>query len=181
MALGADFGTALGETPAKVAVFGAARGLRRAPSTRTHGRLSMGLNVPMLRASLNLVLEREPNMTARFYDILFARHPEARQMFERNSREKQAKMLAAALIAVMDHLDDAPWLEATLSALGERHRGYGVRDEMYPWVGDALIAAIAAISGDDWTSEIEREWIEAFGVIVTLMTRRAPKEQRASA
>src|SRR5690242_12287273 len=103
----------------------------------------MGLNVTLLRTSFELVLEREPNLTHHFYDILFARHPQAQAMFHRRPRETQEKMLAEALTAVIDHLEDAPWLSHQLGAIGAKHVEYGVTREMYGWVGEALLATLA--------------------------------------
>ena len=40
-------------------------------------------------------------------------------MFHRSPRATQERMLADALIAVVDHLEDAPWLAEKLGALGE--------------------------------------------------------------
>jgi hypothetical protein len=49
-----------------------------------------------------------------------------RGSFDRNSSAQQEKMLTDALVAVMDHLEDAPWPTSTLQGLGAKHRGYGV-------------------------------------------------------
>ncbi|APR82225.1 flavohemoprotein [Minicystis rosea] len=130
----------------------------------------MGLNVALLRRSFELIAERAPDLTHRFYEILFARHPEVRLLFGRNNtRLVQEEMLSRALGAVMDHLDDAPWLAETLGSLGDKHVAYGVTNEMYSWVGDALVAALAEVAGEEWTPEVERAWIEAYGAIAGLM------------
>jgi len=129
----------------------------------------MALDVGLLRTSFDLVLERNPNLTARFYDVLFARHPEVKPLFVRTGRQEQEAMLAQALVSVMDHLEDAPWLAQTLGALGERHTGYGVTPIMYDWVGDALIATLAESAGRDWTQEMNKQWTAAFGAIASMM------------
>ena len=53
----------------------------------------MGLNVPLLRSSFDLVIERQPQLAARFYEVLFDRHPQARTLFHRRPPEAQQKML----------------------------------------------------------------------------------------
>jgi hemoglobin-like flavoprotein len=130
----------------------------------------MALNADLLRESFALVLERNDRVTARFYEVLFAKYPHLKPMFGRNSREAQEKMLASALVAVMDHLDDAAWLGATLGGLGAKHDAYGVTPEMYDMVGDALLTTLAEIAGDEWTPDVRDAWIEAYGAIVSLMT-----------
>jgi hemoglobin-like flavoprotein len=123
------------------------------------------MDVQLLRDSFGLVLERNDRVTARFYEILFERYPEVQRMFGRNSRPAQEKMLASALVAVVDHLEDAAWLDGTLGALGRAHVGYGVTDEMYDIVGECLLATLAEVAGDDWSAEVEGAWTEAYGAI----------------
>jgi hemoglobin-like flavoprotein len=131
----------------------------------------MALDVPLLRQSFELVLERNPTLTTRFYEILFERYPTTRALFRRNAKQVQEAMLAKALVAVMDHLEDAPWLEQTLGALGAKHVDYGVTPEMYDWVGDALLSTLAEVAGSDWTPALASNWGEAYGVIVSLMRK----------
>jgi hemoglobin-like flavoprotein len=129
----------------------------------------MSLNVPLLRSSFELVIERQPQLTSRFYEILFAQYPQAKPLFGRNTPDAQAKMLGDALVAVMDHLEDAPWLTATLKGLGAKHRGYGVTSEMYGWVGSSLLATLAEVAKDDWTPTLASAWTDAYGAIAGLM------------
>jgi len=90
-------------------------------------------------------------------------------LFGRNSRARQEEMLTQALVAVLDHLEDASWLTTTLPALGAKHVGYGVTDEMYGWVGECLLAAIAEAAGEAWSAELAAAWTEAYGAIAGLM------------
>ena len=63
----------------------------------------MSLNVALIRDSFELVIERNPSFTARFYEILFERHPAVRQLFGRNSARAQEEMLTRALVAAGVH------------------------------------------------------------------------------
>jgi hemoglobin-like flavoprotein len=129
----------------------------------------MSLNAPLLRSSFEAIIERQPQLTPRFYEILFTRYPQVRALFGRNSAGNQQQMLQEALVAVLDHLEDASWLSKTLGAMGKKHVDYGVTFEMYDWVGDSLLATLAEVSGDAWTAELEREWSAAYGAIASLM------------
>jgi hemoglobin-like flavoprotein len=129
----------------------------------------MALNVPLLRSSFELVVDRQPQLTHRFYEILFERYPQAKPLFKRNTPAQQEKMLNDALVAVIDHLEDAPWLTGTLKSLGAKHAGYGVTNEMYDWVGASLLATLAEAGGQDWTPELASAWTEAYGAIAGLM------------
>jgi len=132
----------------------------------------MALNVGLLRSSFEVVATANPAFIARFYEILFDRYPQTRAMFPPGGTARQAEMLTGALVAVLDHLEDAPWLRDTLGALGAKHVDYGVTREMYDWVGASLLATLAEVAGPAWTAELEAAWAEAYGVIVSLMLPR---------
>jgi hemoglobin-like flavoprotein len=128
----------------------------------------MDLDADLLRESFALVAHRSPDLTRRFYEILFARYPVVRPMFSANTAQ-QERMLRDTLAAVIDHLDDAPWLDRTLQALGAKHIGYGVRDEMYAWVVECLLAALEEASGEAWNDEVQAAWAAALGAVVSMM------------
>jgi hemoglobin-like flavoprotein len=157
-----------GTAPAEAAVraIDDPRALARSPP--------MSLNVPLLRSSFELVLGREPDLTHRFYEVLFAKYPQVKPLFGKSSGKQQEKMLADALVAVMDHLEDAAWLEQQLGALGAKHAGYGVTDGMYAFVGDALLTTLAQVAAADWTDELAAQWGAAYGAITSLMLKGAP-------
>jgi len=140
----------------------------------------MALDVQMLRGSFNLALARQPNMTHVFYDHLFASHPAARPLFVSADMAVQEQMLGEALVAVLDHLEDVPWLQSTLAELGAKHAGYGVTTEMYHWVGDSLIATLAKANGEQWTPAHTAGWGEAYGAIVAMMLAGYPDARQAS-
>jgi hemoglobin-like flavoprotein len=129
----------------------------------------MALNVTLLRGSFEVVATANPKFISRFYEILFERYPQTKAMFPAAGLARQAEMLTGALVAVLEHLEDAPWLKATLGALGAKHVGYGVTREMYDWVGASLLATLAEVAGPQWTPELQGAWAEAYGAIVSMM------------
>lgn len=137
----------------------------RAPETMS--------DADVLRDSFALVVARRPDVAHRFYEVLFVRHPAAEGLFRRNGRTRQERMLAEALGAVIEFADDPAWLKANLTALGAKHAGYGVADEMYDWVGASLLATFAEIAGSDWTPDVERAWTAAYEMVAVLMKRGA--------
>lgn len=135
----------------------------------------------LIRTNLELVATRAPDLTARFYERLFIVNPQLQPMFGRRSAEAQQRMLLEAIVAVVDHLEDAAWLESTLGALGEKHVDYGVEDAMYPLVGDALVATLADVSAEAWSSEVEAAWRAALGFVAGTMIAGAERARRAAA
>jgi hemoglobin-like flavoprotein len=137
----------------------------------------MSLDPTILRQSFEIVIDRRPDLTMRFYEILFAKYPQLAPMFRRD-REAQSKMLAGAITAVLDHLEDPPWLATTLGNLGAKHLDYGVTEEMYGMVGDALLATLAEAAAEAWTPIVAEQWTLAYTAIASMMQDGAT--QRAS-
>jgi len=134
----------------------------------------MALDVPLLRSSFALVADKEPEITARFYDNLFAMYPESMALFATTSMENQQDMLLQALVAVVDHLDEPDWLVANLAELGGKHVDYGVTPEMYEWVGAALLRTLGIAAGPAWSPELQHAWFEAYSAIASLMLAGVP-------
>jgi hemoglobin-like flavoprotein len=139
------------------------------------------MDIALLRSSFALVVDRSPDVISRFYEILFTRYPQVRPLFGRNLRNKQEEMLTQAIVAVLDHIEDPTWFTNKLQALGEKHVAYGVTDEMYAWVGECLLAALADAAGSDWTPAMQSSWSTAYGAIASTMQTGARRAKGQSA
>jgi len=103
-----------------------------------------------------------------FYSRLFAAAPAVRPLFPDDMR-RQKTMLLGALVLLRKSLRDLDSIVPKLRELGARHVSYGAQPEHYPVVGTALIASMAAIAGDAWTSEYEVAWSAAFEIVAATM------------
>lgn len=128
----------------------------------------------LLETSLSLVADAEEGLTLRFYAILFERHPVVRPMFGADIGP-QAAMLRGAVVAVLDHLDDAAWLGDTLGGLGAKHAEWGVTAPMYAAVAECMIAAMEELGGPAWTPEMTAAWTDALGAVASLMLAGYPE------
>ena len=107
-----------------------------------------------------------------FYDRLFELDPALRHLF-RSSREQQARMLAQALAVVVKGVDRPDHIVGAVEALGRRHAGYGIRDEHYTTVGEALLWTLHKGLGDAFTAEVRDAWSAAYSWIAYTMRRAA--------
>ena len=82
---------------------------------------------------------------------------------------RQKTMLLGALVLLRKSLRDLDAIVPKLRDLGARHVAYGARPEHYPVVGSVLIAAMAAVAGDDWRTEYEAAWGTAFEIVAGAM------------
>jgi hemoglobin-like flavoprotein len=124
------------------------------------------MSTKILRDTLELTLAQDDTFPLQFYDRLFAAHPTVKALFHRSTPGAQNKLFAQKLVALVDHLDDPEWLDRELGKLALSHLSYGVTPEMYPWVGDALIATLREACGDAWTDEAERAWSDAYASLM---------------
>jgi len=127
------------------------------------------MNIEVLRTSFESLDQGEWRFTRRFYEKLLSGYPTLRVLFGDDVQHKQHAMLYQALAAIMDHLDNAFWLKQALMTYGARHASYGVTDEMYDWFGECLIATLAEAKGREWSPDLEKAWVEAYGAISRLM------------
>ena len=123
----------------------------------------------LIRSNFALVVDRAPDLVERFYARLFTEQPQLKALFGRRSEKAQAEMLTQALIAVVDHLEDPAWLVSTLAPMGDKHRTYGVKDEMYGMVAGSLVGALKDVSGSDWNADVEAAWLGALTFVAKTM------------
>lgn len=109
-----------------------------------------------------------------FYTKLFELDPNLRTLFQGDMREQGARLMEMIGIAVTG-LSDLNALIPAVAALGKRHVGYGVKDEHYDTVAEALLWTLGQGLGDEFTPECEAAWIEVYGLLATVMKGAAAK------
>jgi len=133
--------------------------------------LKLEINVDLLKEHLIEVSEHEAELTDHLYESLFAKRPDAEELFGTYSRANQQRMMSETLAAVLNMLDKEHWLDEYVHAMGSRHQfSYETPAEMYPPYAEALLEALAAVSGSDWTPELERSWKAALDRVNEMMT-----------
>ena len=91
-----------------------------------------------VRSSFAAIRPISAQAAALFYTRLFQLDPSLRPMFTRDLQE-QGRMLMQVVGVAVASLDRIQTLIPTLHDLGRRHAGYGVRDENYDIVAEALL------------------------------------------
>jgi len=114
-----------------------------------------------------------------FYDTLFALNPSVKPMFATSDMTEQGKKLMQMLAVVVKGLDRLETILPAVEALGRRHGGYGVEDRHYDDVGAALIATLGGALGTAFTAAHRDAWIEAYGLLASVMKQAAAEPIRA--
>lgn len=137
----------------------------------------MSLNVTMIRNSFAIVKPNAEKFLTYFYQYMFNNFPTSRKLFQEVDMVKQKKSLAAALVFLIDNLENSGKIEDTLTKMGERHIKYGVEEAHYEFVGKSLLATFAFFLEDQWTPELQKEWIKLYGIISETMIKGARQAQ----
>ncbi len=137
---------------------------------------NMSLNVDLIRESFEVAKPIADQVADKFYEFLWGDFPQAKPLFENVKMESQKKALIGSLVFAVDNIDKPEKLVPYLKKMGGRHIGYGTENEHYAWVGQSLIKTFAHFFGDDWTEELEGEWIKAYNFIAETMMEGAAEQ-----
>jgi hemoglobin-like flavoprotein len=139
------------------------------------------MQIETLESSFDHIAPRGEELVEQFYKRLFAAAPAVQPLFAGTDMKRQRAMLLSALVLVRNSLRDLDSLVPKLAALGARHVQYGATVEMYPIVGAALLASMAEVAGEAWTPQVEAAWIEAYGVVQSVMLAGAAEAEAVAA
>ncbi|NMI00784.1 globin domain-containing protein [Pseudonocardia acidicola] len=132
--------------------------------------------VEIIRASWAGVEDRTDELGRFFYATLFHSAPETRDLFPVNMEVQRSRLLRA-LVHVVQMVDQPDELVPFLQQLGRDHRKFGVLTEHYDAVGNALLSAVRAFAGDDWTPEVAEAWTSAYALSAQAMSTAAEAER----
>jgi hemoglobin-like flavoprotein len=83
--------------------------------------------------------------------------------------EQQKEKLWQSLEIIIENLRKPKLINVFAKGLGATHAKYGVLVEHYPIVANALIQALKAQMGLEWTPETEKAWVDAYKIIQSAM------------
>lgn len=120
-----------------------------------------------VRATLPVIGGAIENITARFYEMMFADNPELlRDLFNRGNqangeqRSALAGSIAAFAAILVEPSDGRP--DTMLARIANKHASLGVTVDQYEIVHKYLFAAIAEELGDAVTPEVAAAWDEVY-------------------
>jgi hemoglobin-like flavoprotein len=128
--------------------------------------------VDLVQSSFAKVAPIADAAAAMFYERLFELDPSLKPMF-RGDMSEQGKKLMDMLKMVVANLRNLDRLIPGVRALGERHSGYGVRDDHYETVGTALLDTLERGLGSFFTDDVRDAWAAAYTVLANTMKEAA--------
>ncbi len=121
----------------------------------------------IIQSSIERLTCSTRQLAATFYDHLFARAPQVRQMFPPQMSPQVIK-LEQTLVYVIGCMNDTETLFPILDELGEAHGGFGAEPAHYEAVGASLLDALAD-SIENWDDTQKAAWTALYTMVAERM------------
>lgn len=116
-----------------------------------------------------------------FYGRLFEIAPQVKPMFANTDIKSQGQKLMATLSVAVKGLSDLDSIVPIVQKLGVTHLKYGVKEEHFPIVAEALLWTLEQGLGDAWNDETKSAWVEAYtllsGTMIDAMTAESLRQK----
>jgi len=136
--------------------------------------------VELVQSSWRQVAPIADDAAALFYSRLFELDASLEPMFRGDMKEQGKKLMNMITFAV-NSLHRIERLLPGLRTLGERHGRYGVRDEHYGTVAEALLWTLDKGLGAAFTAEVKQAWVQAYTMLADTMKAAARSHERKAA
>ena len=124
--------------------------------------------IAVIRDSFAHLHRRKAETAAMFYARLFEIAPEVRPLFKDDLAVQRAALMEFLAVA-MAVLHDPQGLTLLLQKLGRSHRGYGVEERHYDFIGQALIWTLRQSLGAAFTPQLEQAWLGLYSDMANVM------------
>ena len=125
-------------------------------------------DIALVRETFDLIVPIADVAADLFYDRLFYMAPSLRRLFPNDMTGQKRKLIVMLAMAVQG-LTDLDKLAPKLMELGARHVGYGVKDQHYKAVGEALIWTLERGLANAFTPDVERAWVRVYLLVAATM------------
>lgn len=139
------------------------------------------MSQPLSDRTVALVKATVPALEAHGLEIvrvMYARmfeNPMVRDLFNQSHHGEtgsQPKALATAILAYGQNIDNLGALAPAVERIAQKHVGLQILSEHYPYVAEALLAAIKEVLGEAATPEILAAWGEAYWFLANILIAR---------
>lgn len=124
--------------------------------------------IKLVQSSWEMVKPISDKAAELFYGKLFELNPAYRELFPSDMTEQGRKLMAMINTAV-NGLNNLEAIVPAVQDMGKRHVGYGVKNEDYDTVGEALLWTLGAGLGDAFTDDVKKAWTDTYVLLATTM------------
>lgn len=129
--------------------------------------------IAIVKATVPALAEHGSAITGAMYRRLFE-DAEIAALFNTANQENGAQVhaLATAVLAYARNIENLGALGTAVERIAQKHIGYAIQAEHYPYVATALLGAIEEVLGDAATPEILTAWGEAYWFLANILIGR---------
>lgn len=124
--------------------------------------------ISLVQSSFKSVVPIAATAADLFYDRLFQIAPHVRPLFPADMSTQKVKLVGMLATAV-SNLHQVETILPAVRDLGSRHRGYGVTDDYYRPVGEALLWTLEQGLGPAFTPDVKAAWTQAYAMLAGAM------------
>lgn len=128
--------------------------------------------IATVKATIPLLVETGPKLTAHFYDRMFSHNPELKEIFnmsnQRNGDQREA--LFNAIAAYASNIENLPALLPAVEKIAQKHTSFQIKPEQYNIVGGHLLATLDEMFSPG--QEVLDAWGKAYGVLAGVFINR---------
>ena len=128
--------------------------------------------IATVKATIPLLVETGPKLTAHFYDRMFTHNPELKEIFnmsnQRNGDQREA--LFNAIAAYASNIENLPALLPAVEKIAQKHTSFQIKPEQYNIVGEHLLATLDEMFSPG--QEVLNAWGKAYGVLANVFINR---------
>ena len=129
--------------------------------------------IARVKATVPALAEHGVAITQAMYARLFQDdHIKALFNHANQASGAQPKALAGAVLAYAQNIDNLGVVLPVVERIAQKHVGYHILPEHYPFVATALLGAIKEVLGDAATDEILAAWGEAYWFLADILKDR---------
>ncbi|MFS8047659.1 NO-inducible flavohemoprotein [Rhizobium sp. BR 314] len=128
----------------------------------------------IVKATVPALAAHGTDITAAMYLLLF-KNEEVRKLFNQSNQGEgggQTKALAQAILAYAQNIDNLAVLGPAVERIAQKHVGLQIQPHHYPYVANALLAAIKQVLGEAATDEVLTAWGEAYWFLADILIGR---------
>lgn len=130
--------------------------------------------IALVKATVPALAQHGSEITKVMYARLFE-NEEVRALFNHANQGEsgaQTHALAAAILGYAQNIDNLGALAPVVERIAQKHIGYHILPEHYPFVADAILGAIKEVLGDAATDEVLAAWGEAYWFLAEVLKGR---------
>lgn len=124
--------------------------------------------IKLIQESFQQLSEKSAKVGKDFYQMLFDRNPELRELFKVDMNE-QSLALMRMVKTVVEGLNNPQIIIPAVQQLGKRHSEYGVEYKHYKDFGVCLIECIERELQPNFNEETKAAWEKLYNILADVM------------